>query len=179
MISLDGASDETYRVYRQGGHFDHVVSNVARLAAAKKRLGLSRPTLTWKFVIFDHNRHEVSQVKKTYRELGFDRYELVQDSYSNRAVDTRNDFYTNMRVNQKPCYWLWNTMVLLCDGTVNPCCSTQVIKLGNAVTENTAEIWRGRNYQALRRGFSRRDFGERMIPRCRRCIGLDAPKESS
>ncbi len=172
MISLDGASEETYEVYRQGGNFRQVLDNVHRLAAAKKKLGRRRPLLTWKFVVFDHNRHEVPKVRGGYRELGFDAYELVSDNASRRSTAERERVARRTVQREKGCYWLWNTMVVRWDGRVNPCCSTQIVELGNAFSENPAEIWRNTPYTTLRAGFRGRPFGHGMHPRCRRCLGL-------
>lgn len=172
LISLDGASPETYERYRQGGNFDQVLDNVARVSATKKKLRVAHPLLTWKFVVFDHNRHEVPAVKATFAELGFDRYELVQDNTSQDANKVRRRYNDDLKIRRKPCYWLWNTMVIRWDGTVHPCCSTLALNLGNCCEEDSAVIWRSEAYADVRRGFRRKTFGEGMVPRCRSCIGL-------
>ena len=61
QISLDGASEETYRRYRKGGNFNLVVENVKKLAEAKRRNHLNRPRLVWKMVVFPYNRFEVRE----------------------------------------------------------------------------------------------------------------------
>lgn len=168
MVSLDGASDETYRQYRKGGSFARVVANVAALAEAKRRLGRTRPTLVWKFVVFDHNRHEVDAVERTYRGLGFDAFELVanhdDDDAGLRAARAATF------AGKGACFWPWSTMVIRWDGAVQPCCESTGIRLGDASAGGARATWRGDAYAALRRGFHRADYGERMHPECVVCL---------
>jgi MoaA/NifB/PqqE/SkfB family radical SAM enzyme len=84
-ISLDGASKETYDLYRVGGIFDNVLANTRLLADTKRRLKAKRPHLVWKMVIFDHNRHEIPVQRSKYRELGFDDFELVLDDQAKKS----------------------------------------------------------------------------------------------
>ena len=46
VVSLDGASNATYGLYRRRGNFDLVFGNLRRLIEAKRRLGLKRPLVT-------------------------------------------------------------------------------------------------------------------------------------
>jgi MoaA/NifB/PqqE/SkfB family radical SAM enzyme len=75
-VSLDGACEETYSQYRRGGKFDLVVGNLRRLVERKRQLGLQRPLLEWRYLIFQHNEHEVDRVRQAAEELGVDLLEL-------------------------------------------------------------------------------------------------------
>jgi MoaA/NifB/PqqE/SkfB family radical SAM enzyme len=69
-VSIDGASPETYRIYRVRGDFDTVIANVKKLNEYK-RLHRSRyPTLRWQFVAFGHNQHEIEKARTLARSLG-------------------------------------------------------------------------------------------------------------
>ena len=70
VLSIDGLTDDTYNKYRRGGRLRFVLENVHRLVAAKKKLGMATPVLSWQFLLFEHNRHEVPAVKKLAREMG-------------------------------------------------------------------------------------------------------------
>lgn len=68
--SIDGASNETYRMYRVNGNFDKVIENLRKLNLYKASLGSPYPLLKWQFVVFGHNEHEIEAAKKLAEELG-------------------------------------------------------------------------------------------------------------
>jgi len=172
FVSLDGATPETYGRYRVGGEFDLVCGNVRRIAAAKKRLRRRRPRLIWKFVVFDHNAHEVPRVKREYRSLGFDAYELVWNRLGPTARNADRRYKAGVRRAKQGCFWAWHTMIVRTDGEVLPCCKPHTpFALGNTREEGIEEIWRGERYAVLRRGFATMD-PEDMHPVCARCLGV-------
>ena len=68
--SIDGASNETYKIYRRGGNFDTVLGNIERLNFFKKKFNSSLPRLRWQFVVFGHNEYEIPLARKLAAELG-------------------------------------------------------------------------------------------------------------
>ena len=61
-VSLDGASAATHQHYRRKSDFDLICANMRRLAAARKRLGRSTPLLSWQFIVFRFNEHEIERI---------------------------------------------------------------------------------------------------------------------
>ena len=173
-VSLDGASQESYEKYRIGGDFHRVVRNVRVIAETKARLGLSRPHLVWKFVIFGHNKHEIPVVEAEFRRLGFDSFELVQDYTSEQADNDRGTFVSELVRKRKGCYWAWHTSIIRADGVVTPCCLGQRhdFGLGNVLSQNFRDIWRGKPYTRLRRGFQTM-AAEDLHPVCTKCLGIE------
>lgn len=176
-VSLDGATASSYARYRLGGDFERVLANVRAIADARTALGRSRPRLIWKFVIFDHNRHEVPKLRSEYRHLGFDAYELVEDYDSAVAKEAQRSHNAHLVSNKRGCYWAWHTMTVRADGVVTPCCLGQHnFGLGNTRNERTDEIWRGERYARLRRGFSTMR-AEELHPICARCLGVAGERD--
>jgi MoaA/NifB/PqqE/SkfB family radical SAM enzyme len=77
VFSVDGASAKTYEKYRKGGKFELVMENMKKLVEAKKKYGLSKPTLVWQFLIFNHNKHEIDLAVNTAKEIGIDEINLA------------------------------------------------------------------------------------------------------
>lgn len=75
-VSLDGASPETYVRYRRGGDFALITENMRRLARRKRQLGLERPVLEWRFLLFQHNQHETELARQMVDDLGADNLEF-------------------------------------------------------------------------------------------------------
>jgi hypothetical protein len=84
VLSIDGATQETYARYRRKGKLDLVLENVRNLVASKKRLGVESPYLVWQFLTFEHNAHEVDAAIRMARELGVNEINVVTPF----AVDT-------------------------------------------------------------------------------------------
>ncbi|NKB17514.1 MAG: hypothetical protein HC770_04475 [Pseudanabaena sp. CRU_2_10] len=70
FASFDGATQETYGLYRRRGRIDLGYGNIQRLVEAKKHLGLQLPYIEWKFLTFEHNVHEIDLAIAKGKELG-------------------------------------------------------------------------------------------------------------
>jgi MoaA/NifB/PqqE/SkfB family radical SAM enzyme len=60
---IDGLED-THHLYRQNTVFSTVIKNAQAFIAAGGRAG-------WKFIVFDHNRHQIDAAKILSKQLGF------------------------------------------------------------------------------------------------------------
>lgn len=70
--SIDGASQETYGMYKRGGSFDKAIGNLVQLKAVKEKIGSKTPRLQWGFLINKFNEHEVEKAKQMSSDLGID-----------------------------------------------------------------------------------------------------------
>jgi MoaA/NifB/PqqE/SkfB family radical SAM enzyme len=77
ILSIDGATSTTYLQYRRNGNFELVIDNIGKLVAAKRRLDSYTPILHWQFLVFEHNVHEVEEVKQLAAALGVNQLSLV------------------------------------------------------------------------------------------------------
>lgn len=69
-VSIDGASQETYKIYRKNGDFNKVIKNVQKINFYKQKYNSKYPVLYYKFIVFGHNEHEIEQAKKEAEKLG-------------------------------------------------------------------------------------------------------------
>lgn len=136
--SIDGASQDTYAQYRIKGDFDTVISNIRRINEFKSRYGSDLPRLTWQFVVFGHNEHELEAAQVMAAELGMDfiaklnwdeTYSPVKDKdYVRRFIDggvaSRSEFKEKRGANYMDhvCHQLWDNPQINFDGTVWGCC---------------------------------------------------------
>src|SRR5262249_3807628 len=79
VCSIDGASEETYSIYRVRGKFANVISNIRKINELKRHYRSPFPELVWKFIIFGHNEHELPVAREMAREL-----DMVFDPQLNR-----------------------------------------------------------------------------------------------
>jgi radical SAM protein with 4Fe4S-binding SPASM domain len=70
IISLHGASEESYRAYQPGKSFSKTLLKVKKLVELKKDLMLDRPDIKLMFAISKKNQHEIDAMKKLANNLG-------------------------------------------------------------------------------------------------------------
>ncbi len=70
VLSIDGASQESYSQYRIGGNFDKVMENVKKVQNLKKKTGSKFPELKWQYILMEHNELEIGKAKEMAAELG-------------------------------------------------------------------------------------------------------------
>lgn len=133
--SIDGASSETYKIYRRGGNFDTVLGNIERLNFFKTKFNSSLPRLRWQFVVFGHNEHEIPLARKLAGELNMSFHlKLSWDSQFSPVKDQgviRNEIGAasreeyrqlyNVDYKQSLCNKLWDQPQINWDGKVLGC----------------------------------------------------------
>ena len=167
MISMDGISGETYNLYRVGGDVELVKYNVKRLSEIKCNLKMKNPHIEWKFIVFEHNKHEVDKALKVYKEWGFDSISLENDNYSEEARGQVRKHYKNKKV----CFWPYSTMHFCWDGTVAPCCDRlRKWDIGIGISTNVKDIWNNTKYKRIRKGFTSNNGRKKMLSYCKACF---------
>ncbi|REJ88830.1 MAG: radical SAM protein [Planctomycetota bacterium] len=134
--SIDGASQETYEIYRRKGRFERVIENVRAINRFKKQHNSQHPILTWQFIVFGHNEHEVPRVKQLCRELDMlfkpkiswdDDFSPIRDPEfvlrETGLPDTRQGFREQHGVDysRNVCLQLWNQPQINWDGRILGC----------------------------------------------------------
>lgn len=182
-MSVDGASQATYEIYRRGGNFATVIRNMELLVKAKKTSGLPVPHLHWQFLVFRHNEHEIETARAMSREIGVDSIGFTAPFCSPDWVST-NDEYNNYLVKddtvvfkqaRKACNWLWSGITINADGSVSPCCSVEDQKddFGKFTGKPFFLLWNNGEYRAARRFVRDRLPGKRTNV-CTRCDHIGA-----
>jgi MoaA/NifB/PqqE/SkfB family radical SAM enzyme len=76
-LSIDGATQQVYERYRRNGNLELVFDNIRQLVKAKRRLGKGTPVLSWNFLAFEHNAHEIPEAERMARQLGVNVFRVV------------------------------------------------------------------------------------------------------
>ncbi len=167
IVSIDGATAETYSKYRVGGDFNRVIDNLKLLLEKKGQFNRIYPYICWQFLVFRHNEHEIEKVKEIGRDLGVDvgiTKAFIGNSdwiprnpdYSHYQKEEINNDYTSehfKRPQEAICNWLWEAIVINPNGSVSPCCSVEDEKddFGNIFQQPFREIWDNEKYRMARR----------------------------
>lgn len=187
IISLDGASAQTYERYRRGGDFDLVVDGIRRVAAAKRAARSPTPLICLQFITMRHNEHEVGLIKQMAGTLGVDRV-LIKSMHvyfpdTGRALlpaDKRLARYAAggvlcvRRRRRRICTNLWTSAVVTWDGAVVPCCFDQDARHGQGRLSgdcSLGDVWFSGGYARFRKRVLEDPSGLSMCASC----GKDAP----
>jgi hypothetical protein len=136
--SLDGATPETYAMYRVNGDLNRVLANIDRIREYRRQYHSAFPILNWQFVVFGHNEHELAAARRMAAERGMEflprlswddgfspvkRADLVRIE-TGLAGATRDEYLKNKGTGytRDICYQLWHQPVLNWDGRMMGCC---------------------------------------------------------
>ena len=87
-FALDGLAD-THRLYRQDTDWHRIIEHAQALIRAGGRA-------IWRFVPFDHNRHQEQACRQMAHELGFVGFENIYDGRDNGPVYTRTGKFSHI-----------------------------------------------------------------------------------
>jgi MoaA/NifB/PqqE/SkfB family radical SAM enzyme len=135
-ISLDGASQETYRIYRKGGDYLNVINNIEKINFYKKKYKSKYPVLYWQYIVFGHNENEITKAEEKAKNLNMifkiklncdEGYSPIRNKKLFRKINpygvaSRTEY--SKRHNKEffiPCYQLWTSPQINWDGKLLGC----------------------------------------------------------
>jgi len=167
IISIDGATQETYASYRKEGKLDQVIEGTRNVIEAKRRLKSKTPHVVFQFLVVRPNEHEIQAVRDLAKELGVDEikfksaqiydYKNGNDliptlpQYSRYRELSDGTFELKTKLHNR-CWKMWHSCVITWDGQVVPCCFDKDAKhpMGSLRLENFKDIWTNTTYQGFR-----------------------------
>jgi radical SAM protein with 4Fe4S-binding SPASM domain len=173
-LSIDGATQESYVKYRVKGDLVDVLDNLKLMTETKKRLKSRFPILTWKFLVFEHNRHEIESARRMAAEAGVDAFEvfnatpvLTDINDQAKAFLESNETHTQKAL----CRSLWSGIYVGPQGDVLPCSLAFRAEesFGNLLTQDISEVWNNKNYVNARKMFSEKIFENEIPVPCNGC----------
>ncbi len=168
IISLDGTDQVSYQAYRRGGDLGLVEDGIRTLERLRKEKRSRKPFIIVQFLVFRHNREQVSGIRKLAKQLGADRVWIKSaqieypgtaaewipagSPYSRYDLDAKGNINLRGRLRNR-CKRLWQTTVITSDGLVVPCCFDKraTYPMGNTGEQSIGDIWKDRSYQAFRK----------------------------
>ncbi len=143
-VSIDGASQETYRIYRIGGDFNRVIENIKTINFFKNKYNSPFPELIWQFVIFGHNEHELNEASDLARSLNMHfipkfNWDATYSPIRNKEFVKRIMGFTSRKEHDvktdklymNACIQFWTMPQINWDGRLLGCCVNHWVDFGN------------------------------------------------
>lgn len=168
IISIDGASQETYESYRKEGDLTKVLQGTKNILKWRKKLKSHSPKVVWQFLVVKPNEHEIPRIKALAKEYGVDKVAFktaqIYDYENGNELIPTLDRYSRYRKNsdgsyaiknelENKCWKMWQSCVITWDGQVIPCCFDKDAShsMGNVTDKAFEEIWHSPPYQRFRK----------------------------
>ena len=151
VVSIDGASQEIYQIYRVGGDYNKVLENIRKILDLRKKFNKENPKIIWKYIVFGHNEHEIPKAKEEAKRIGVDdlifdaNYEKTYSPIKDPEYVKRETGLENLDRNITPavrlreyldgktdwyfCRDLWEPQINW-DGQILGCCANYMMSFG-------------------------------------------------
>jgi len=125
VFAVDGLSD-THALHRAGTDFDTVIENMRAFIS-------SGGQAAWKFILFEHNEHQIKPAEKLAQETGCNQFMVISSrDYDDTlrkpktlGIEIKRDlfrFYKDESVEASCKPLAEGSLYIAADGTVHPCC---------------------------------------------------------
>ncbi len=182
IISADGASQETYNLYRKNGDLSKVIENVKAIVAEKKVRGSRLPRIIWQFIVMKHNEHEEKKIKELALDLEVDQlqlktvqiyakediYNFLPENPKYRRYKIKGDNFELKYGIKNRCRRIWTQPVVNWDGEMAVCCfdKDNDFKIGNIQNHSFKHLWKSKPFNAMRKRIL---TDRKQIEMCRNC----------
>ena len=166
IVSIDGASQESFAKYRIGGDLNKILKGLEQLVTLKNTFNRG-PKIIWQTVVSQYNENEIDKIRLMANKIGVDEFRLktaqsylgdyadtfipITGSYS-RYVRGNNGTWRIKNRLYNHCWRMWSAAVITWDGRVVPCCFDKDAKyeMGQMNGMKFGDIWRGLVYTEFR-----------------------------
>lgn len=167
IVSIDGATQETYEQYRVGGNLEKVKQGVENLVKWRAEMQSATPIIILQFLVVAPNEHEIEDIQEMGKALGVDKVVLktaqIYDYAEGSSLIPQNEKYSRYRKGKdgtyrlknklrNQCWKLWMGAEITWDGRVLPCCFDKDGKyvMGKLGESSFNEIWNSEGYRQFR-----------------------------
>ena len=183
IISVDGATQETYSSYRIEGKLESVLQGARNVVKWKKELNSPTPHIIFQMLVVKPNEHEIDKIYALAKDIGIDEVKLktaqVYEYENGNDLIPTIEKYARYKKNASGkwslktvlvnhCWKLWHSCVITWDGLVVPCCFDKDAqhRLGDLKKSDFKTIWYSDSYLNFRKSLLK---GRNQIDICTNC----------
>jgi len=158
-ISVDAATEETYKKIRKGGNFLKLEKGIQRLIDEKRKRGGDIPIIRLSFCVQEDNKKEIDEFYEKWNR----KVDIIEFQKLVSLIDSAKEAV------HRECNDPFNRLIIDYDGNIYPCCSIfyqNEYCLGNIKDISLYEAWHGQKMEALRSSFRK----GKLFPHCNNCL---------
>jgi MoaA/NifB/PqqE/SkfB family radical SAM enzyme len=160
--SIDGTSQETYQIYREGGNLENVLANIQEINHFKEKYNSKYPKLKWQFIIFGHNEHQILEARLMAQDLnmGFKAKfnyspkefpiknpEKIKQDIAQEVSSVEEYEEKNQTLYSPACLQLWTAPQVNWNGKLLGCCVNHFGDFGNVLEHGLQNSLQSEKYQ--------------------------------
>jgi radical SAM protein with 4Fe4S-binding SPASM domain len=175
MISLDAATEETYRQIRVGSDLEKVTENIKRFVRLRREMKARLPIVRVSYCVTSINEHELDDFIETWSPVvDFFSIQHYGNTFEGTYKRDRSRLFPQKHRHdpgETPrCAQPWKRVMVRHNGDVIPCCDASGLGLviGNVYEQSLEDIWLGRAADRLRRMHKEGRYADHPI--CRQCM---------
>ena len=175
ILSLDGATKQTYENIRKQGNFETVMANAERFLRMKKEGGFKKPWARVQIIKMHENEAEIQAFTEKWKDLADEIIIKPLITWAGQ-VDVSKEMVGSYKIPKRyPCFNLWEEITISAEGIVTICCYDFNAKyvIGDLRNETIKQIYNGPKMFELRQMHIN---GEYPAP-CDTCMEWAWPKE--
>lgn len=173
IISFDGNAKDTYEYFRAGANYEKVIIKIENFLKLKRDLNKKNPKIVLQLVNMPMMKSEIKGYKQRWASQ-VDEIRIKPPRNWDGSSERINNLVgmEDSRQDKTPCFLLWNSLVVLWDGRVVPCCMDYDAKyvLGNIKEKSIDEIFNDEPLRKLRELHMTERVAESEL-----CRGCNAP----
>jgi MoaA/NifB/PqqE/SkfB family radical SAM enzyme len=170
IVSVDGITSESVQKYRgPAAKLESIIHGIQNMISVREEFSGRGPQIEMQFLVMQHNQGEIDEVSKLAESLPVDRFFLKTINMRREDLETHasllpdhekfrrfeQDQQGQWRVKGHPtgiCPYIYDTAVILWDGSLLPCCfdAEEKIVLGNAFNGSFYKAWTSPTYNRFR-----------------------------
>lgn len=146
-FSVDGATQDVYKLNRVGGQFETAYENMRKLVRATKG---TRTRVEWQFIPMRNNEQEVDLAREMAKDIGIPFFWKPYRVTDENLAPTNPVYHCSLL--KKPCTDIYHQLGIYWNGNVVPCCYDNDAHevMGNIHKTPLTEIWNGARYTKFR-----------------------------
>lgn len=121
-ISMSGATQSVYEIHHRRGDAELVWDNIKRLVDYKRKRNKRRPLVEIKFLVFQHNRHELEAARELAAEYGVDIFNWAKGHGAEEVEIKKLNPVQTLESYLTHCHQLYHAVTLNADGGIVGCC---------------------------------------------------------
>ncbi len=188
IISVDGITEETYRIYRKNASLAKTLTVVESISKLKKSLHKRFPILIMQFIVFRHNENQLADLKPFAAHHGFDKLHIKTAQFIDYGLGNPNmpknenynryqwkeDRYVIKSSLPNACFSIWSKCVLTTDGEISPCCfdKNANFSYGNIANESLTKTWKNKKAYLFRKNILHNRKSNEMCCNCTQGLKL-------